>query len=94
MTELLVPVAQAPRRALLVILGGLADWESWRDGQGEELPGHFLQLCARSDSAIAPQAPGVDLSSALARAGTDELRRWPPPPVSRSGASRRRWWPW
>lgn len=94
MTELLVPVAQAPRRALLVILGGLGNWESWRDGQGEELPGHFLQLCARSDSAIAPQAPGIDLSAALARAGTDELRRWPPPPAPRSGASRRRWWPW
>jgi len=95
MTELLVLVAHAPRRALLVILGGPANWESWRDGQGEELPGHFVQLCARSDSAIAPHAPGIDLSSALARAGTDELRRWPPPPLaSRSGASRRRWWPW
>ena len=94
MTELLVPVAQAPRRALLVILGGPATWESWRDSQEKELPGHFLQVCARSDSAIAPQAPGVDLSSALARAGTDELRRWPPLPASRFGASRRRWWPW
>jgi len=94
MTELLVPVAPAPRRALLVILGGPANWESWRDGQGEELPGHFLQLCARSGSAIALDAPGIDLSAALARAGTDELRRWPPPPASRSGASRRRWWPW
>ena len=94
MTELLVPVAQAPRRALLVILGGPADWESWRDGQDEELPGHFLQLCARSDSAIAVHAPGIDLSSALARAGADELRRWPPPSASGSRTSRRRWWPW
>jgi integrative and conjugative element protein (TIGR02256 family) len=94
MTELLVPVAKAPRRALLVILGGPGDWEPWRDGHGEDLPDHFLQVCARSNSAVTLQAPGIDLSSALARAGKGELRRWPPATTAGPGASRRRRWPW
>lgn len=93
MAELLVPVAKAPRRALLMILGGLETWEPWRDGHGQNLPDHFLQVSAQSSSVVAPQAPGIDLSSALARAGQGELRRWPPA-AARPEASHRRWWHW
>jgi integrative and conjugative element protein (TIGR02256 family) len=94
MAELLVPVAKAPWRALLMILGGHEAWEPWRDGHGQNLPDHFLQMCTRSSSAVASQAPGIDLSSALTRAGKGELRRWPPPIAARLGTAHRRWWPW
>jgi hypothetical protein len=93
MTELLVPVAKAPRWARLVILGGPEAWQPWRDGHGENLPDHFLQVCARSSSAVAPQAPGTGLSSALARAGHGELRRWPPAKAAGPGAPHCRWEP-
>ncbi len=95
MEDLLVPVARAPRRAVLAILGGSDDWAAWRDTNSESLPDIFLQVCSRTDSAIIPSTPGTDLPAALARAGTGELRRWPPPKQDLAvRPSRHWWWPW
>lgn len=97
MRELVVPMSQSPRRALLLIVGGsLRWWQMWIDAQDEHSTIHPPQIFARMSRR--PRSADIHVGDIDQRlypqssvdAGTIDNRRWPP---HRSNAQmRRRWW--
>ncbi len=96
MRELVFPVADAPRRALLLILGGApGHWGAWLRDTGADRgagPDIFARLCRRPRGIGEERKPQAALrySEALRDAGRSETRRWPP--SSPRGRLRPRWW--
>ncbi len=98
MRELLVPVARAPRRALLVIVGAAAGtpdrWAAWLGDTGVEgapVPAFYARLCGHP---LAPEGR-IDTADgryacAIAGVSDDTTRRWPVPGDRRP----MRRWPW
>lgn len=95
MHELLVPVERAPRRALLLIIGGTPDgWTAWvRTQVGGDLapPQLYARLCNRPQQMkIAPQSASKRYTQAMISSGQNETRRWTPSNRRRQ-SHRRRW---
>ena len=97
MHELLVPVVHAPRRALLLIIGGASEgWTAWlhtQVGEAAAAPQIYARLCSR------PQRMNSTTTStskryvrAMASSDKHETRRWPS--SGRRGQSHRRRWKW
>lgn len=98
MHELLGAVQRAPRRALLLIIGGAPeDWAAWIGTQvGEDVapPQLYARLCHRPQhvKSTSRSAAGQRYAQAMASSEENETRRW-----SRSGHQRqprRRQWEW
>jgi len=98
MRTLLVPVARAPRRALLLIVGappgtvnGWAAWLGDTDGGGVPVPAFYARLCRRPP-AMDEEGGMADkrYARAIAEANGDTTRRWPTPDDRRLV----RRWPW
>lgn len=100
MHELLLPVAHAPRRALLLIIGGLSEgWTAWLHTQAEEdaaPPQIYARLCSRPQQMKStPHNASKPYAQAMASSDENETRRWPP--SGRRGQAhrrRRKWIPW
>ncbi|MGD9893179.1 MAG: ThiF family adenylyltransferase [Dehalococcoidia bacterium] len=96
MRELVTPLAQAPRRALLLIIGGRgARWESWLNssdaGSVDVPPELFVHLCHRTSVRGATSTtPTALYLAALSHPNSAETRRWP----SARERADRRVWPW
>ncbi len=98
MRELVMPVARAPRRALLLIVGGpperWGDWLRRPGGNGDPAPPHiFARLRCRPRATEAARSPrnALRYAQALVEAGHTETRRWRPTP---SASPRGRKWHW
>lgn len=95
MHELLVPVEHAPRRALLLIIGGASEgWTAWvRTQVGENVapPQIYARLCNRPHHMKSiPRSASTRYARAMVSSDKDETRRW-----SRSGRYRQSHrWPW
>jgi integrative and conjugative element protein (TIGR02256 family) len=85
MAALVTPVADAPRRALIVIVGGHDDrWASFADGR--QAPDVYARLCSRASDAEPIEAPPVPANHHT-DAWPGGWRSRPQPPRQR----RRRW---
>jgi integrative and conjugative element protein (TIGR02256 family) len=89
MRELLVPVVKAPRRALLLIVGGRGSrWTGWRDDGSSLLPDVFVQLCEQPRGT--PDEVHVGFVQTFAPSLVGEVtRRWPLPGGTASPPHRR-----
>jgi hypothetical protein len=90
MRQLLLPVARAPRRALLAIVaGGRHEWDRWlHDTEPAQPPAMFVRLCDRPRGREDAQPPDHGAAAAVARTPDTPLRRWPPAHPRR----RAPWW--
>jgi ThiF family/Prokaryotic E2 family A/Prokaryotic homologs of the JAB domain len=97
MHELLVPVEHAPRRALLLIIGGTSEcWMAWlntRAGEDATLPQVYARLCSRPGQLKSTTTSGSKrYARAMASSDENEARCWPS--SGRRKHSHRRQWKW
>jgi len=97
MHELLIPVEHAPRRALLLIIGGASErWTTWvRTQVGEDLapPQIYARLCNRPQHLKStPRSGGERYAQTMASSDENETRRWTPSGRRRQLHQRR--WGW
>ncbi len=99
MHELLLPVEHAPRRVLLVIIGGTSErWTAWVHAQAGEdaAPQIYARLRNRPQQMTStPHNTGKRYARAMAASDENETRRWPPAGHRRQSHRRRwKWIPW